>query len=219
MDSHDLLRPALAGLDCKRLTVAFSAGMDSAVLLHLAMVALAARRRRQRDDGEPHRILAVLIALNKIGITAGLINTNLLGRPLSHRVSVTESKKCVFLFHICWRAVPLPRQHARQAGRHGLAADHHDGNGLRPCGWISNGTSPSSTAPAKATSDTFERKQRRIRLDLARPDHAFPADGQPGVEVQPRILRLAAGAEDEAARDPRRRSIHCTRSRNNAWSG
>ena len=40
--------------------------------------------------------LAVVIALNKIGVTAGLINTNLRGRPLSHCVSVTESKKCVF---------------------------------------------------------------------------------------------------------------------------
>ena len=41
MDSHDLLRPALAGLDCKRLTVAFSGGMDSTVLLHLAVPAVA----------------------------------------------------------------------------------------------------------------------------------------------------------------------------------
>ena len=56
--------------------------------------------------------LAVVIALNKIGITAGLINTNLLGRPLSHRVSVTESKKCVFLFIYIGE---LCRQHARQS--------------------------------------------------------------------------------------------------------
>ena len=55
-------------------------------------------------------------------------------------------------------------------------------------------------------SDTVERRQRRIRLDLSRPDHAFPTDGQPGVEVQPRPLRLAPGAEEEAARD----SIHCS---------
>ncbi|MGA1371283.1 MAG: long-chain-acyl-CoA synthetase [Pseudomonadales bacterium] len=40
--------------------------------------------------------LAVLIALNKLGVTAGLINTNLRGRPLSHCVSVTASRKCIF---------------------------------------------------------------------------------------------------------------------------
>ncbi|MDE0450543.1 MAG: long-chain-acyl-CoA synthetase [Gammaproteobacteria bacterium] len=40
--------------------------------------------------------LALLIATNKLGITAGLINTNLRGRPLIHCVNVTESKKCVF---------------------------------------------------------------------------------------------------------------------------
>ena len=40
--------------------------------------------------------LALLIATNKLGITAGLINTNLRGRPLTHCVNVTASKKCVF---------------------------------------------------------------------------------------------------------------------------
>ena len=39
--------------------------------------------------------LATVIALNKMGITAALINTNLTGRPLSHCISVTESKKCI----------------------------------------------------------------------------------------------------------------------------
>ena len=39
--------------------------------------------------------LATIIALNKMGITAALINTNLTGRPLSHCVSVTQSKKCI----------------------------------------------------------------------------------------------------------------------------
>ncbi len=40
--------------------------------------------------------LICCIALNKIGATAGLINTNLRGRPLTHCVEVTESKKCIF---------------------------------------------------------------------------------------------------------------------------
>ena len=40
--------------------------------------------------------LAVTVALNKLGATAGFINTNLRGRPLIHCITVTESKKCVF---------------------------------------------------------------------------------------------------------------------------
>ena len=40
--------------------------------------------------------LPVLFAANKLGITAGLINTNLRERPLSHCISVTNSKKCIF---------------------------------------------------------------------------------------------------------------------------
>ena len=40
--------------------------------------------------------LAVIAGLNKLGAVAGLINTNLRGRPLTHCVTVTESKKCIF---------------------------------------------------------------------------------------------------------------------------
>lgn len=39
--------------------------------------------------------LATVIALNKLGVTASLINTNLRGRPLIHCVSVTDSRKCI----------------------------------------------------------------------------------------------------------------------------
>ena len=40
--------------------------------------------------------LAIIVGLNKLGVTAALINTNLTGRPLIHCVTVTESKRCVF---------------------------------------------------------------------------------------------------------------------------
>ncbi|TDJ27297.1 MAG: long-chain-acyl-CoA synthetase [Gammaproteobacteria bacterium] len=39
--------------------------------------------------------LAVIVALNKLGVIAALINTNLKGRPLTHCVTVTKSKKCI----------------------------------------------------------------------------------------------------------------------------
>ncbi|MDE0759638.1 MAG: AMP-binding protein, partial [Pseudomonadales bacterium] len=40
--------------------------------------------------------LALLVGLNKIGVTAGLINTNLTGKPLTHCIKVTDSRKCIF---------------------------------------------------------------------------------------------------------------------------
>lgn len=40
--------------------------------------------------------LALLMGLNKIGVTAGLLNTNLTGKSLIHCITVTESKKCIF---------------------------------------------------------------------------------------------------------------------------
>jgi citronellyl-CoA synthetase len=40
--------------------------------------------------------LAVIVALNKLGVTGALINTNLRGRPLQHCISVTNSKACIF---------------------------------------------------------------------------------------------------------------------------
>ena len=40
--------------------------------------------------------LATLIALNKMGATAALINTNLTGAPLAHCISITNSSMCLF---------------------------------------------------------------------------------------------------------------------------
>ena len=40
--------------------------------------------------------LALLVGLNKLGVTAGLLNTNLTGRSLEHCINVIEAKKCIF---------------------------------------------------------------------------------------------------------------------------
>jgi len=40
--------------------------------------------------------LAVLVAISKLGAITSLINTNLRGRPLTHCVTVTQSKACIF---------------------------------------------------------------------------------------------------------------------------
>ncbi len=42
------------------------------------------------------QFLAIVVALNKLGVTTGLINTNLRGRPLTHCITVTESRMCIF---------------------------------------------------------------------------------------------------------------------------
>ena len=40
--------------------------------------------------------LALLVGLNKLGVTAGLLNTNLTGRSLQHCINVIKAKKCIF---------------------------------------------------------------------------------------------------------------------------
>jgi citronellyl-CoA synthetase len=40
--------------------------------------------------------LTTLIALNKLGVIAALINTNLTGRPLMHCIRITGSRMCIF---------------------------------------------------------------------------------------------------------------------------
>jgi len=40
--------------------------------------------------------LATVVALNKLGVTGALINTNLRGRPLEHCISITNSRTCIF---------------------------------------------------------------------------------------------------------------------------
>ncbi len=40
--------------------------------------------------------LTTLIALNKLGVIAALINTNLFGKPLIHCIKITGSKMCIF---------------------------------------------------------------------------------------------------------------------------
>ncbi len=39
--------------------------------------------------------LTTIIALNKLGVTTALINTNLTGRPLTHCLSITHSRMCI----------------------------------------------------------------------------------------------------------------------------
>jgi len=39
--------------------------------------------------------LVAIIALNKLGVTSALVNTNLTGRPLTHCINITDSRMCI----------------------------------------------------------------------------------------------------------------------------
>jgi len=41
-------------------------------------------------------LLSTIVALNKLGVTTALLNTNLTGRPLTHCMSITGSRACLF---------------------------------------------------------------------------------------------------------------------------
>ncbi len=40
--------------------------------------------------------LTTIIALNKLGVTSALLNTNLTGKPLIHCMSITDCRMCIF---------------------------------------------------------------------------------------------------------------------------
>ncbi len=91
--------------------------------------------------------LALLVGLNKLGVTAGLINTNLRGRPLTHCVSVIESKKCVFGSEVGDALSEIKSELDLDEG-----ADYYvmpDGDNDAGCNWAKN----LSTGAAQASGD------------------------------------------------------------------
>jgi len=61
--------------------------------------------------------LATLIALNKLGVTAGLINTNLRGRPLAQCINTTASTACIFGEELTAALADVKEELALQEGR------------------------------------------------------------------------------------------------------
>lgn len=59
--------------------------------------------------------LASLIALNKLGVTAALINTNLTGKPLIHCLKITHSRLCIVGAE-CFEAIAQVHDDAELAG-------------------------------------------------------------------------------------------------------
>jgi citronellyl-CoA synthetase len=96
--------------------------------------------------------LALLIGLNKIGVTAGLINTNLTGRPLSHCVSVTHSKKCVFGSEVGDAISEISSELDLDEGEDFYVVP--DGANLNGCNWAKNLSEQASSAATDNPPDT-----------------------------------------------------------------
>jgi citronellyl-CoA synthetase len=98
--------------------------------------------------------VTTIVALNKIGVTASLINTNLRGRPLTHCVSITGSKKCIF-------GEELAHALGDVKGDLSLSEDSDfiwvpDQNGLRPANWALDLAALSADADTADPPDTGE---------------------------------------------------------------
>ncbi|MEE4281534.1 MAG: AMP-binding protein, partial [Pseudomonadales bacterium] len=96
--------------------------------------------------------LALLIGLNKIGVTAGLINTNLHGRPLSHCVSVTHSKKCVFGSEVSEAISEISSELDLDEGEDFYVVP--DGDNLNGCNWAKNLSEQAASVAADNPPDT-----------------------------------------------------------------
>ncbi|MBS16402.1 MAG: hypothetical protein CMQ23_07210, partial [Gammaproteobacteria bacterium] len=98
--------------------------------------------------------LALLIGLNKLGVTIGLINTNLNGRPLAHCVNVTNSKKCIFGAEVAARMEEVKAELSLSEGE-----DYYvvaDGDNAPSLNWAIDLGSASGDASRDNPPDTVE---------------------------------------------------------------
>ncbi len=98
--------------------------------------------------------LALLVGLNKIGVTAGLINTNLTGKQLNHCVSVIHSKKCIFGSEVGEAIAEISSELGLDEGGDFYVVP--DGDNLNGCNWAKNLTEQSASASTDNPPDTLE---------------------------------------------------------------
>ena len=101
--------------------------------------------------------LALLTGANKLGVTAGLINTNLRQRPLSHCITVTASKKCIFGAEVqdaiqeVKDDLPL-----REGEDYFVLPDADNANAPEPANWAIDFAEASADRPQADPPDTAE---------------------------------------------------------------
>ena len=101
--------------------------------------------------------LALLIAANKLGVTAGLINTNLRQRPLSHCITVTESKKCIFGAEVQAAIQEVKDELPLNEGEDYLVVpDADDAEAPAPANWAVDLAAASADAPAENPPETAD---------------------------------------------------------------
>ena len=102
--------------------------------------------------------LALVVAANKLGVTAGLINTNLRQRPLTHCISVTESKKCIFGAEVQEAIQEVKAELSLAEGEDYFVVPDHDGSDApaAPANWAIDLAAASAPLPDANPPDTAE---------------------------------------------------------------
>ena len=109
--------------------------------------------------------LAVLTAANKLGVTASLINTNLRQRPLSHCITVTDSKKCIFGAEVQDAIQEVKGELAMREGEdYYVVPDAGNAAAPAPANWAVDLAAASAEQPESNPPDTAETTLGEIAL-------------------------------------------------------
>ena len=101
--------------------------------------------------------LALLVATNKLGVTAGLINTNLRQRPLSHCITVTGSKKCFFGAEVQDAILEIKDEVDLAEGEdYYVLPDAHNDEAPAPANWAIDLAAASAEQPDDDPAETAE---------------------------------------------------------------
>ncbi len=101
--------------------------------------------------------LALLTGANKLGVTAGLINTNLRQRPLSHCITVTASKKCIFGAEVQDAIQEVKDELPLREGEdYFVLPDEDNANAPEPANWAIDFAEASADQPQANPPDTAE---------------------------------------------------------------
>ena len=100
--------------------------------------------------------LALLMGANKIGVVAGLINTNLRQRPLSHCITVTASKKCIFGAEVQDAIQEVKDELGLREGEDYFVVPDSGDAAPEPANWAIDAAAASAEQPQTNPPDTAE---------------------------------------------------------------